>query len=502
MKAGSQVRTTIVLLGALSALLTNLPATAQNEEDALRASMIAPGGTARSLGIANAFGALGADGACISINPAGMGLYRTSELSLTPGIEFNKVTSTYDGSAASNSKTRFNFSNLNLTLHSPGDKGSDWRSGTFGVVYDRQATAHWRRQASAKKLPTSILDAFAYEAEGVLADDLYDALPFSAGLAYDTYGIDPLDPQDTTSRSYVANLGQGSLVDQTHTIDSRGAISTTSFFYSGNYMDRLYLGISLGIVGVRYTHTMTHSETTVNEDLKDLRYKEDLTINGNGIDVKAGVVYRFHSRFRGGLAFHSPRWMQLNDVYVHHMNTNFITPDSEGRTAYTASSPEGNYSYRTHSPLRVVASAAYIAGEHGLISVDYEYADYGNMRYKPSNELLDPYDFAAENAAIVSSFRPVHAVRAGTEWRSGNWYFRMGGSITPDPYEESDPRHGVAQRTYTGGLGYRTAHLGVDLGVEAARRTSRYYPYDATLAGIINEQRSIVRSLVTVSIRP
>lgn len=44
---------------------------AQGEEDALRTSTLRPGGTARSNGMANAFGAVGADPGSFSINPAG-----------------------------------------------------------------------------------------------------------------------------------------------------------------------------------------------------------------------------------------------------------------------------------------------------------------------------------------------------------------------------------------------------------------------------------------------
>ena len=51
-------------------------ARAQGEEDALRISSIRPGGTARSNGLANAFGAVGADPVSVAINPAGMALYR------------------------------------------------------------------------------------------------------------------------------------------------------------------------------------------------------------------------------------------------------------------------------------------------------------------------------------------------------------------------------------------------------------------------------------------
>ena len=481
-----------------------LASTAQNEDDALRVSTVAPGGTARSIGLANAFGALGADGSSISINPAGLGLYRTSELSLTPGFDVNGANSLYYGSKATDSQSRFYFGNMTLAVNSPSKSGSDWRSSTFGIIYDRQATHHWARQATGDRVPSSILDDFASQAEGILADDLFDALPFTSGLAYDTYGINPVDPTDTLGTSYAAALPFGADVSQSHTIDSRGANNTTSFFYAANWMDRLYIGFSLGIVGHRFTRTITHQETTLDEaiDLKDLTYKENLATTGNGIDLKAGLIARLSDRFRLGVAFHSPQWTQLNDAYTHLMTTNFRTADSEGRTSYTSTSPDGIFNYRVHTPWRTVLSAAYIAGGHGLVSVDYEYVDYGNARFKPSNKLVDPYDFALENEVIKERFRPVHSVRVGTEWRNGNWYFRLGWGFVPDAYEKTDPLHGQAQRTYAGGIGYRTDHLGIDLGLNYVESSTNYYQYDPALVDVTMEDRSTVRTLVTVSLRP
>ena len=133
---------TLVRCGSLGLCLFALNVSAQNETDALRLSSISPGGTARSIGLANAFGALGADGVSIAINPAGMGLFRTSEISLTPGFDVNNVRSNYYGTSASNSMARFYLGNFTLALNSPNAKDNDWRSSTFGLVYDRQATHH------------------------------------------------------------------------------------------------------------------------------------------------------------------------------------------------------------------------------------------------------------------------------------------------------------------------------------------------------------------------
>jgi len=473
----------------------------QNEIDALRASTIAPGGTARSIGIANAFGALGADAACLAINPAGMGLYRTSEFAFTPSFEINTINSTYNGQSASDAATRFYFSNLALILHSRAEQGSNWRHSSFGVVFDRQASNHWRSQAIGQGVRTSILDAFALQANGTRPEDLINAAPFTAWPAYEAFGI---NPEDTLGTNYFAALPAGTKVDQTHTVVSRGATNNTSFFYSGNYMDQLYVGASVGIVGHRFTRTTTHAETVADEnvDLKDMRYREDLTTTGNGLDVKVGAIYRFSERFRAGLAFQSPMWLQLNDVFVTEVSTNFRIPDSEGRTSYTGASPDGIFAYRVNSPWRTVVSAAYIAGANGLVSVDYTYADQRRMRLRPSNKLENSYDFRAENETIQNTFRATHSLRIGTEWRAGNWYFRMGWGFVPDAYQEQDPRHGQALKTYAGGLGYRTDHLGLDLGMNYEDRATNFFQYDPTLADVTNERRTNLRTLVTLSLRP
>ncbi|MCW5900330.1 MAG: hypothetical protein KIT10_13770 [Flavobacteriales bacterium] len=477
------------------------PALAQNEEDALRISGIRPLGTARSAGMANAFGALGADPASISINPAGFGLYRTSELSITPAMEVNDAANDFYGTRAADTESRFNLGNVALVLNNPSDRDSDWRSGTFGVVYDRQATHNWRRLVEGRDVPSTILQGFVYEAEGTQDSDLFTFFPFTAGLAWDTYAIDPLDSAGT---SYVSLIPFGSPTDQIHTIESRGRSNTTSFFYSGNYLDALYVGVSVGIAGHRFQRTTTHTETTRDGslDLAEVRYREDLTITGSGFDVKLGIIGRITERFRMGLAWHSPQWMQLNDGYNTSMRTRFRTPDANGAFEYFASSPDGLFSYRVNTPWRGILSAAYVAGAHALFSVDYEYTDFRRMRMRASSRILDDYDFAFENSVIERVFRPAHALRVGTEWRLGHWYYRLGWSISADPYVDADARQGQALKVYAGGLGYRGDHLGIDLGLNYAQRGVEHFIYDPWTVDPASETRRGYHALLTVSLRP
>lgn len=474
----------------------------QSEEDALRISSVMPGGTARSSGIANAFGALGVDPVSISINPAGFGLYRTSEVSITPSLEVNDAESNYYGTRASDSRTHFYFSNLALILNSPAKSGN-WRSGTFGVVFDRQQNMHWNQRAQGDRVPSTMLQYFADEAAGTTTDDLNnDAFPFTSSLAWYTYAIDPTG--DTVLNTYTSQIPYGSDTRQSHTIEGWGASSNTSFFYSGNYLDRLYVGLSIGIVGHKYKRTTTHTETSLDEslDLKEFTYKEDLNTTGNGIDVKAGVIGRITERFRMGAAFHSPQWIQLSDAFVTEMRTTFRTPDIEGQSYYQDYSPDGTFGYKLNTPWRAVLSAAYISGENGLFSVDYEYADYRQMRLKRDDRMVDEYDFSMENDVIQNSYRPVHSVRVGTEWRTGNWYYRLGWGFVPDPYVKDDPRHGLAVKTYAGGIGYRTDHIGIEAGLNYADRGTNYFQYSAALVDPTVEDRRSYRALLTLSFRP
>lgn len=471
-------------------------ANAQSEEDALRLSYIQPHGGARSAAMANAFGALGADPVSAFLNPAGMGLYVASEFTFTPAFEVNEATSTFYGTSASNTDTRFCIGNFGLVLHSPTEEKDGWKAASFGIIYDRQASFHWERQAVGDRVNSTILSGLVNEANGTDPDLLYDAFPFTSGLAWDTYAIDPLD---TNANTYVSVVPQGALLRQAHTIGSSGAVTNTTFYFAANRDDRLYLGGSLGIVGVRYSRTTIHHETTLDEsiDIKDITFREDLTTRGTGVDLKIGAIYRPIERLRLGLAFHTPTWLSLTDAYTTEMSTAFRAGDS-----YSRSSPDGSYAYRLNTPLSVLGSVAYVVGQHGAVSIDYQWKDYRKARFRRADAIADDYDFSAENAVIEHSGEMSHSVRVGTEWRAGPWYFRGGWGFHPDPFSKEDLRHGLPLTQYALGVGWRNTHISLDLGGTYAQRGSNYFPYDPAEVDAVNEDLTSTRLLVTFAYRP
>src|SRR5665647_343317 len=96
----------VLILIAVISMFTGI--LAQNVDDALRYSQIFYGGTARFNSMGGAFTALGGDISSLSQNPAGIGVFRASELTLTPQLFQIKTTAGFNG------KTIDNLSNFNL----------------------------------------------------------------------------------------------------------------------------------------------------------------------------------------------------------------------------------------------------------------------------------------------------------------------------------------------------------------------------------------------------
>lgn len=472
----------------------------QNEEDALRYSNLLPGGTARSWALGGAMGAVGADPGSATTNPAGFGLYNTSEISFTPQFEVNNAKADYYGTSTSASDNRFSFNNLSLILSYPSEKGGDWRGGVLGISFDRQAGFHRDEHAVGNNVPSTILQKFANEAKGTYAENLADQYPFGSSLAWETYAIDTT-PEGNV---YTPAIPYGTAMNQDHAISSGGRLNTTSFFYAANYMDKLYIGASLGLTGLRYDRTTTHTEANQDTavDLKDLSYQEKLLTTGSGVDLRIGVIGRATKNLRLGIAFQSPKWLQLSDAYSYTMSTGFRTPDSNGKYTYSNSSPDGAFNYRIRTPWHILASAAWIAGQHGLVSVDYEYTNYKQAKLNKSLDGVDNYDFAKENNAVQEDFRSTGSLRVGTEWRSGNWYFRGGWGIWPNGYADSDARQGTAYMRYTAGAGFRTRHVSIDLAGIYGSRDINYFQYDPALVHATQERQTDTRGMLTVAFRP
>lgn len=122
------------ILFGTSLLLTAASAFAQTDADAFRYTGTSITGTARYTAMSGAFGALGGDFSVLSTNPAGIGIYRSSEVSFTPSIFSANTKSNFDGNTSSANKTNFNFGNAGLILTNKiRNEGEGWKSWSFWI---------------------------------------------------------------------------------------------------------------------------------------------------------------------------------------------------------------------------------------------------------------------------------------------------------------------------------------------------------------------------------
>lgn len=78
---------------------------AQQPDYALRTAWYTQNGSARNIATGGVMGSLGGEITANHVNPAGLGLFKTSEFVMSPGMNFNNNKFNYRGSDSSSSKS-------------------------------------------------------------------------------------------------------------------------------------------------------------------------------------------------------------------------------------------------------------------------------------------------------------------------------------------------------------------------------------------------------------
>jgi hypothetical protein len=460
---------------------------AQNDADALRYAMLQYGSTARSLGAGAAMGAMGGDMGAISINPGGLGVYRSSELQFSPGFSYTGTQADYLGNGLSDGRANLHVSSFGLVLSGQNERyrfgnGLQRVSTNFAFGFNRVGHYSAGRDFRGFNADNSLLDAyteFLNAGSGTNPGDAYNADPFGAGLAYDAFLLNPI-PGDTTRYFNVASDGE---IWQQKTTVSRGAVNEMLFALGTNLGHKLYIGGSIGVPFVRYVEDYTYSE----QDLEDARPGFDrfsqrtrLNTSGSGINAKIGLIARPVESIRIGAAVHSPTRFRMRDEFDSE-----IFSDIDGPT-YQVFSPFGLFDYTLRSPWRVVGSLGLLLRDRGFISLDYEYLDYGFSAFDFTRGGIGGSEFEGNlNALIQTKYQSAHNLRGGVEIVAEPMRFRAGYSYLGTPFAEGRATGDADQtrQAYHGGLGYRSGAVFVDLAYVHTVQTLGEAPYTLAAAG-------------------
>jgi len=450
------------------ALVISLTAIGQNEVDALRYSFHPNSMTGRSAGMGGAFGALGADFSSFFNNPGGIGQFKRAGLDFGMVANDQSSAALYMGETSNNAATKFGIQNFGI-VGNQSTRNKDWSSVNFGFAYGKINNFNQQISIDGKAVATSLLDVFALQASGMHPDDVTDAFPFGAGLAYQTFAINPID---TSGINYAPAITSGE-VRQQKNIDRSGAQANTAFGAGANYRNIFSVGVSVNFMSVRFRERSTYTETYgLGQDLNTMAYVEDLNSTGTGVSIKIGAIYKPTKWLRIGSAFHSKTYLSMREIYSASMNTTLI-----GGNKYDYTSPDLSTDYSIRTPARMQMNAAFVLGKFGVIAADYEYANFNRIRMNGIG-LTNNYDYDAENETIKTIYKGTHRVSVGAEFRwMEEYYTRIGAAYQQSPFVNN-----VAENspwlTYSAGLGFKRDHFYIDFATSFSQRQESYYLYD------------------------
>lgn len=443
------------ILAAFSICLT-FYAFAQNEQDALRYSQNKLFGSARVQGVGGAFGALGADASAISINPAGIALYRRNEISGSLAVTSYLIDSKYIGSLNTESKTGLNIPQFGLVFTKVqqgfnGDETKDLVSYSFGFSVNRLNDFNQNSIFSGINTKSSISDYFAEQAKGrTFNSSASSYLNDVAGMAYWNYLIDSVSPQKFGS-TFISNKDTSFAIRQSNIQQITGNINEYSFSSGLNFSNFLYFGASLLFQNVNYESSNFFKENVLSRSSNFKLYTSEFTSNvkthGTGIGGRFGFILKPVDFFRVGLSYTTPVRLNLKDEYSYGLNSNINT----NSYFYSKNDRVDYFEYNLVTPSKLTVSAAVMHPKLGFISIDWDQVDYKSARLTASN-----FEFINANAAVKSNYTIANNVRIGSELKYKNSRFRAGYAYYGSPFNASSTGITIDKPTQSisGGLGF------------------------------------------------
>lgn len=468
-------------------LLCSTAVHGQNELDAARYSGTAPFSTARSMGVGGAFSAIGADFSATALNPAGLAVYRRSDLMFTPTLRTTSNNVSYLDYDSGLNSAQFGFSNIGYVHAARVEKWdresrrrveaeSGLVSYSFAIGYNQLNNFKRRTAFDAYNSNNSITDNFAGQAFGqtfaeVLNSNTLPGMAYASG-AIDTSGVD----------GNWVGAALGGEMNQMLDREETGRTNQWSVGFAGNFNDKVYAGISLGIEGTRYNVSSVFSENDFNDvhntfandstPINSITYTDEYSTRGTGVNVAVGIIARPTDFLRVGVSFKSPTWTSMEDTYSTNITGTF---DNDPNNYGYADPLDGFYTYNFTSPYRVTVGVAGIIGKFGFLSADFEYLDYTTAQFSsdvsPGSQFY--YSYASENDAIQGLFSSAYNLRVGGEFRFGPGRFRLGysnyGAVVQEEFREyvdyltgSTEKITGGRQLFTGGLGIKGKNAYLD----------------------------------------
>lgn len=467
-------------------------------------------GTARYVGMGGAMEALGADISTIGSNPAGIGLFRHSNVSLSAGLlmqsdgkefsngkktnlSFDQIGGVYTTRTGQKSFLNFGFNyhkskNFDYILNAAGSlNGSSQNKQSYikGILGDENSGGFFVRKDNNGK--------------NVGYVDATPPLPSTPPkVAYTWSQIDDLYwnsliPGSTGTYNY--EKATGYTLDRAHT----GYIGNYDFAVSGNLNDRVYLGLTFGMKDVNYKGYSEYRENLNNAG--GVLVRDERKVTGSGFDITAGVIVRpvAESPFRIGAYVKSPTWYDLTTSNTTGL---VYAQGTKNKESYISNS----YDFKMWTPWKFGFSLGHTIGNNIALGATYEYENYANINSRVNNGGY--YDYYYDqyyessipdknmNAHTKEVLKGVSTLKLGIEYKPvSNVALRMGYNYVGAKYasdRQKDPglaSFGTAYSSttdytnwgeinrFTLGVGYQVKKFNIDLAYQYSAQKGSFAPF-------------------------
>ncbi len=485
-------RLTILLCGAImtSAIY------AQNAYDVSNALGSELNGTARYVGMGGAMGALGGDISAIGNNPAALGLFRGSDVSLSASINVTTNDSKFFGTSMNESLTTVSLDQLGFVYAQKIGNETSLRYLNWGFNYRKE------KNFNRKFSMGGLLDDLSQTKQ--LAQDLVDW-----GLEADE--IAEINAADNPFTKYWDRYPiMGIMGLRTGLVDDNGGVVQGWKGYNNNYygresgslehydlsvganiQDRFYLGATLSMASLRYKRETSYTENLSNDFGKDNGGYTTQTyyqLKGSGINLALGAVVRpvEDSSFRFGLSVKTPTWFNLRETFnaATYTDINFYGVQYDQTLSDYLNSDYRNYDYRFNTPWIVNASLGTTIAQMFAVGAEYEYQDFTSSKMKD----MDGYELG-DQASLGWCLKKSHTLRVGGEARIDAFSLRAGYNYTSPTFQDDAysalSLYGVRteftnykeRHTATFGLGFRWEGFYADMALKYDMQKAEFHPF-------------------------
>lgn len=488
----------------------------QNELDVYKFSRNDLSGTARSVSMGGAFGALGGDISGVAINPAGIGVYRNSEFVTTLNFQNANIKSSLTGGYdMKDNKFSFSFNNLGYIASVKIDN-DDVPRINFGIAYNRLKNFDKKYRMGGNNQPYSLTNYIAAKSYGISENDLSNSVnldgsfnqsttvPWLSALAYQSYLMKYKGIDSYNNFCYESVLPSTETISSLLNVEERGSIDKYDFTAGTTIDDKLSIGLTLSVTDISYYMDSYYGEDFSQGASNGFYLDNNLETEGSGFQFNLGLIYKPVNALRLGLSYQSPTWYSMTDYYSAGMsyNTSAYFSPSEYKQFDPLSTGTAYVNYNMRTPDKWTFSIAGIIGQTAILSADYELTNYKNMKLSDDNDEMwtnNQKQYINENFRAASTlhlgaevrFTPQFSGRVGYMWqqtplkadfKNGNTYYSnkttgigeqiVNGSSIPQFTLEDDANY------FTYGLGYRfSKNFYTDVAFVMKSQKADLYPF-------------------------